>query len=52
MLLGVFSGLFLVLNVPALRGLFCFSLLHLDDLLIVFATGTLSIDGLDYSRAK
>jgi Ca2+-transporting ATPase len=43
MLIGAFSGLFLVLYVPPLRSLFRFSLLHVDDLLIVFATGILSI---------
>jgi len=40
---GALSGLFLVLYVPALRSLFRFSLLHGDDLLIVFVVGTLSI---------
>ena len=43
MLIGAFSGLLLVLYVPPLRSLFRFSLLHVDDLLIVFATGILSI---------
>jgi Ca2+-transporting ATPase len=42
-LIGALSGLFLVLYVPALRSLFRFSLLHGDDLLIVFAVGILSI---------
>lgn len=42
-LVGAFSGLFLVLYVPALRSMFRFSLLHGDDLLIVFLVGTLSI---------
>ncbi len=42
-LLGALSGLLLVLYVPALRSLFRFSLLHGDDLLIVFIVGTLSI---------
>jgi Ca2+-transporting ATPase len=42
-LAGALSGLLLVLYVPALRSLFRFSLLHGDDLLIVFIVGTLSI---------
>ena len=42
-LAGALSGLFLVLYVPALRSMFRFSLLHGDDLLIVFIVGTLSI---------
>jgi len=42
-LVGALSGLFLVLYVPALRSMFRFSLLHGDDLLIVFLVGTLSI---------
>jgi Ca2+-transporting ATPase len=42
-LIGALSGLLLVLYVPALRSLFRFSLLHGDDLLIVFVVGTLSI---------
>ncbi len=42
-LAGALSGLLLVLYVPALRNLFRFSLLHGDDLLIVFIVGTLSI---------
>lgn len=42
-LVGAISGLFLVLYVPALRSMFRFSLLHGDDLLIVFLVGTLSI---------
>ncbi len=42
-LVGALSGLLLVLYVPALRSLFRFSLLHGDDLLIVFVVGTLSI---------
>lgn len=42
-LVGALSGLLLVLYVPALRSMFRFSLLHGDDLLIVFVVGTLSI---------
>lgn len=42
-LVGAISGLLLVLYVPALRNLFRFSLLHGEDLLIVFVVGTLSI---------
>lgn len=42
-LVGAISGLFLVLYVPALRSMFRFSLLHGDDLLIVFLVGILSI---------
>lgn len=42
-LVGALLGLLLVLYVPALRSLFRFSLLHGDDLLIVFIVGTLSI---------
>lgn len=42
-LVGALSGLLLVLYVPALRSLFRFSLLHGDDLLIVFIVGILSI---------
>ena len=42
-LVGALSGLLLVLYVPALRSMFRFSLLHGDDLLIVFIVGTLSI---------
>ena len=42
-LTGALSGLLLVLYVPALRNLFRFSMLHGDDLLIVFFVGTLSI---------
>jgi Ca2+-transporting ATPase len=42
-LIGALSGLLLVLYVPALRNLFRFSLLHGNDLLIVFVVGTLSI---------
>jgi Ca2+-transporting ATPase len=42
-LAGSLSGLFLVLYVPALRSLFRFSLLHGDDMIIVFVVGTLSI---------
>jgi Ca2+-transporting ATPase len=42
-LIGAISGLLLVLYLPALRSLFRFSLLHGDDLLIVFIVGTLSI---------
>lgn len=42
-LVGAISGLLLVLYLPALRNLFRFSLLHGDDLLIVFIVGTLSI---------
>jgi len=42
-LVGALSGLLLVLYVPALRSMFRFSLLHGDDLLIVFLVGTLSI---------
>lgn len=42
-LVGALSGLLLVLYVPALRNLFRFSLLHGNDLLIVFVVGTLSI---------
>ncbi|MCC4767454.1 HAD-IC family P-type ATPase [Methanosarcina sp. DH1] len=42
-LAGALSGLLLVLYVPALRSMFRFSLLHGDDLLIVFVVGILSI---------
>ena len=42
-LVGALSGLLLVLYVPALRSLLRFSLLHGDDLLIIFIVGTLSI---------
>jgi len=52
MLLGAFSGLFLVIYVPALRSIFRFSLLHFDDLLIVFATGILSIVWLRLLKSK
>ncbi len=51
-LLGASSGLFLVLYVPALRSLFRFSLLHVDDLLIVFATGILSTLWLRLLKSK
>ncbi len=52
MLIGAFLGLFLVLYVPPLRSLFRFSLLHVDDLLIVFATGILSIVWLRLLKGK
>ncbi len=52
MLVGALSGLFLVLYAPALRSLFRFSLLHVDDLLIVFATGILSIVWLRLLKSK
>ncbi|WP_321416987.1 cation-translocating P-type ATPase [uncultured Methanomethylovorans sp.] len=42
-LAGALSGLLLVIYVPALRSQFRFSLLHGDDLLIVFVVGILSI---------
>lgn len=51
-LIGALSGLFLVLYVPALRSLFRFSLLHVDDLLIVFVVGTLSITWLRLLKNK
>ena len=40
---GALLILVLVLYVPALRDLFHFSALHLEDLLIVFAAGILSV---------
>jgi Ca2+-transporting ATPase len=51
-LLGALAGLFLVLYVPALRDMFRFSLLHGDDLLIVFFVGILSIGWLRLLRSK
>jgi Ca2+-transporting ATPase len=51
-LAGALSGLLLVLYVPALRSLFRFSLLHGDDLLIVFIVGTLSIAWLRLLKSK
>jgi len=51
-LIGALSGLLLVLYVPALRSLFRFSLLHGDDLLIVFVVGTLSIVWLRLLKSK
>ena len=51
-LVGALSGLLLVLYVPALRSLFRFSLLHGDDLLIVFIVGTLSIVWLRLLKSK
>jgi Ca2+-transporting ATPase len=51
-LIGALAGLFLVLYVPSLRDLFRFSLLHVDDLLIVFFVGTLSITWLRLLKGK
>jgi Ca2+-transporting ATPase len=51
-LVGALSGLLLVLYVPALRSLFRFSVLHVDDLLIVFVVGILSIAWLRLLRSK
>lgn len=51
-LVGALSGLLLVLYVPALRSLFRFSLLHGNDLLIVFVVGTLSIVWLRLLKSK
>ncbi len=51
-LLGALSGLLLVLYVPALRSLFRFSLLHGDDLLIVFIVGILSIAWMRLLKSK
>jgi Ca2+-transporting ATPase len=51
-LVGALSGLLLVLYVPFLRNLFRFSLLHGDDLLIVFIVGTLSIAWLRLLKSK
>ncbi|HWR25685.1 MAG TPA: cation-translocating P-type ATPase, partial [Methanosarcina sp.] len=51
-LVGALSGLFLVLYVPFLRNLFKFSLLHFDDLVIVFAVGILSIGWLRLLRSR
>ena len=42
-LIGALSGLFMVLYVPALRALFHFSVMHGDDLLIVFSVGIISV---------
>src|SRR5665647_10711 len=51
-LVGALSGLLLVLYVPALRNLFRFSVLHVDDLLIVFVVGILSIAWLRLLKSK
>jgi Ca2+-transporting ATPase len=51
-LVGALSGLLLVLYVPFLRSLFRFSLLHVDDLLIVFVVGVLSIAWLRLLKNK
>ena len=51
-LIGALAGLFLVLYVPFLRSLFRFSLLHVDDLLIVFVVGILSIVWLRLLKSK
>ena len=51
-LVGALSGLLLVLYVPALRNLFRFSVMHVDDLLIVFVVGILSIAWLRLLRSK
>ncbi|MGB9928144.1 MAG: cation-translocating P-type ATPase [Methanosarcina sp.] len=51
-LVGALSGLFLVLYVPALREIFRFSVLHFNDLLIVFFVGTLSIAWLRLLKNK
>jgi P-type Ca2+ transporter type 2C len=51
-LAGALSGLFLILYVPALRSLFRFSLLHGDDLMIVFFVGFLSIAWLRLLKSK
>jgi Ca2+-transporting ATPase len=51
-LVGALSGLLLVLYVPFLRRLFRFSLLHVDDLLIVFVVGILSIAWLRLLKNK
>ncbi|NJD76203.1 MAG: cation-translocating P-type ATPase [Candidatus Methanoperedens sp.] len=42
-IIGALSTLVLVLYVPALRNLFHFSVLHYDDMLIVFIAGILSV---------
>jgi Ca2+-transporting ATPase len=47
---GALLSLVLVLYVPALRELFHFSVLHLDDLLIVFLTGILSVAWFKYRK--
>ena len=52
MLAGALSGLLLVLYVPALRSMFRFSLLHGDDLMIVFFVGFLSIAWLRLLKSK
>ena len=51
-LVGALSGLLLVLYVPFLRSLFRFSLLHVDDLFIVFVVGVLSIAWLRLLKNK
>ena len=51
-LVGALSGLLLVLYVPALRNLFRFSVMHVDDLLIVFVVGILSIAWLRLLKSK
>ena len=51
-LVGALSGLLLVLYVPFLRSLFRFSVLHIDDLLIVLVVGVLSIAWLRLLRFK
>jgi Ca2+-transporting ATPase len=42
-LVGALLGLLMVLYIPALRSLFHFSMLHGDDLLIVFSVGIISV---------
>ena len=42
-LVGALLGLLIVLYIPALRALFHFSMLHVDDLFIVFSVGIISV---------
>jgi Ca2+-transporting ATPase len=51
-LIGALSGLFLILYTPFLRNMFRFSVLHPNDLLIVFFVGILSIAWLRILKNK
>ena len=51
-LIGALAGLFLVLYTPFLRNMFRFSVLHPNDLLIVFFVGILSIAWLRILKNK
>jgi Ca2+-transporting ATPase len=42
-LVGALAGLLMVLYIPPLRSLFHFSMLHGDDLFIVFSVGIISV---------